>query len=407
MSALVYESRYSEAAVSFARRLLECAVPIDSRHEDIGAKGRPFDRQVIRCGHLFRIDGFELLHVLENPAEILDHAGDLGVAEVEPRELRYVQDVDSSDSHGRTGPEPSTSMPSWINEDQPHRDPLGHEVEIDDEVTTSRPRASSVTWIVLAAGLALTLVLAKFGIWFLFLPLIFPFGLGGRSLFRRAPSRRRLRLEGSVLLLERDSAAGSSGEGALDVSGGVFITVVPTGLVANGTAEAVVRIVSQSGALEILVSDIGRARRLKQNIADMLERSAVRFVERTTPLQGGVFVHAYPNGEELEWERRRTKPWAGRGRTMLRVDEHGWTLRVHSGFRVESSTGGPGLPQARLSTNERANPFESGVVERESVLELSWEGDVVARIGGELSEPELRFIAKRLERAQPIRRLAR
>jgi hypothetical protein len=55
----------------------------------------------------------------------------------------------------------------------------------------------------------------------------------------------------------------------------------------------------------------------------------------------------------------------------------------------------------RLATLERMNPFESGIVERELVLEIESEGEVVARVGSELSEPELRFIASRLSRAQP------
>jgi hypothetical protein len=139
----------------------------------------------------------------------------------------------------------------------------------------------------------------------------------------------------------------------------------------------------------------------------MLQAASVRLLERTTPLQGGIYVRAGAKGEDLEWERRRAGPFRGRGRTQVHIDADGWALRVYSGSRLESSTGGPGRPLARLSTDERVDFAGSGVVEHEIVLELLWEGEVTARIGTELSEPELRFIASRLDGAQPIGELAR
>lgn len=299
-------------------------------------------------------------------------------------------------------------MPREINDDQPRPDSAHREVAVDDEVGKGRaPTYAPVTWLILGFGLALTVLLAKYGIWFLFLPIVIPFGLGGRSLFGKRPTRRRVRLDGSVLSFLQEGVAGSSRLGSMDVSGGVFVSVAPSGSRWHGGTESVVRIVSDGGALEVLVSDVVRARHFKLRVVEMLGEGSIRLLERTTALQGGIDVRTHAKGEQLEWERRRSRPWSGRDRTELRLDTDGWALRVYSGSRLESSTGGPGRPRARLATNERVDVAESGVVEHETVLELLWEGEVTARIGVELSEPELRFIASRIGGSQPVPELAR
>jgi hypothetical protein len=149
------------------------------------------------------------------------------------------------------------------------------EIDIDDEPETpGEPRAgASVTWVILAAGLALSLLLFKFGIWFFFLPIIVPFGLRGRSL---APRRRTIRLEGGILSLEKRSLFGSSREGAVDVRDGVVISVVRGGFSPDRGARATMRIASAAGALDVRCADATRAHEIGQQVESMLAEAGVR-----------------------------------------------------------------------------------------------------------------------------------
>lgn len=286
--------------------------------------------------------------------------------------------------------------------DGPDRD-----IEIDEGSSPGGFRPSSITWLALALGVALTLVFMRLGVWFFFLPIILPFGLRGGSLFRGSSGRRFVRLDGTRLLLLRRTFAGTSRDATVDVSGGVFIAVSETGARVNGVSESTLRIVADDGAFDIALTDVVRARRLKQRIVDLLAESSVRLVEPSSVLQGGVAFREIPGGVEFRWEGRRSIFWNAHRTTSLRVDGEGWTLEVRSGVRLESRTGGPGIPEARLTSLERVDPFESGVIERGPVLEIEWDGEVVARVGRELSEPELRFVLSRLARAQPRRLSAR
>src|SRR5205814_6277223 len=124
------------------------------------------------------------------------------------------------------------------------------------------------------------------------------------SFFGRRP-RRRVRLDGNVLSLIQDGFGGSARGGSIDASGGVFVAVGPLGPRGIGSTEAVVRIVSADGALEVLLADVARTRHFKRRLVEMLQAASVGLLERTTPLQGGIHVRAGARGEDLEWKRRR------------------------------------------------------------------------------------------------------
>jgi hypothetical protein len=151
------------------------------------------------------------------------------------------------------------------------------ELDIDDEPPSGEVRgAASTTWLILAAGLALSLLLFKFGIWFFFLPIVIPFGLGGRSLGGRlAPRRRTVRLAGGVLSLETRSAFGSSRAAAIDVRGGVSTSVLEIGVDAHGRRQAVVRFASSAGAFDVRCADVARAHELQRQVGTMLAEGGI------------------------------------------------------------------------------------------------------------------------------------
>jgi hypothetical protein len=180
-----------------------------------------------------------------------------------------------------------------LDSDEPLRPELDlREIEVDEEPEPpARKRgASTVTWIVLAVGLALTVVLAKFGIWFLFLPIIIPFGLGGRALVGRlsgSSRRRTLRLEGSKLGLYSQALGGVSREASLDVSEGVFVAVSATELRAGDRFAWSVRFVSAGGSFDVPVSDVGHAREVRERAVAMLSRAGVRIANTASEVTEG------------------------------------------------------------------------------------------------------------------------
>jgi hypothetical protein len=149
------------------------------------------------------------------------------------------------------------------------------EIDIDDEPPARNARGGA--WMILAAGLALSVLLFKFGIWFFFLPIVIPFGLGGRSLAGRLGLRRRMiRLEGGVLSLETRSVLGPSREAAVDVRGGVSMSVREAGHDADGRRQAAVRFASDTGAFEVRCADFVRAQELERRVESMLSEAGVR-----------------------------------------------------------------------------------------------------------------------------------
>jgi hypothetical protein len=56
--------------------------------------------------------------------------------------------------------------------------------------------------------------------------------------------------------------------------------------------------------------------------------------------------------------------------------------------------------EARLVSAEHGGPLGASVVQDAKMLELFSENESVARVGLELSEPELRWVAERIERAR-------
>jgi len=288
------------------------------------------------------------------------------------------------------------------------REPRGYQVDVDEtsDAGPERP-VGSVTWIALVVGVLLTVLLMRLGIWFFFLPIIIPFGFRGSLLGRRSSRRRFVRLDSGTLSLVTRTFAGGRTAASIDVSGGVFVSVSETGVRFAGVSEAAVRVVGADGAFDILLGHVADARRLKQRLVEMLAEASVRIADGGTPLRGGVMHRTTEDGAEFLWEGRRARPWGRRRTTRLRIDRDGWALRVNSGPWLRSSTGGPGVPQLRLTTVEHADPLESGITTRELLLEILWDDEVVARIGRELSEPELRFIVSRSPSEQPRRLIAR
>jgi hypothetical protein len=151
------------------------------------------------------------------------------------------------------------------------------ELDIDDEPPVEGARGgASVTWLILAAGLLLSLLLFKVGIWFFFLPIVIPFGLRGRSLTGRlAPRHRTIRLEGGVLSLEIRSVFGSVRAEAIDVRGGVSTSVLEADVDPHGRRQAVVRFAAASDAFAVRCADVARAHELQRQVASMLTEAGI------------------------------------------------------------------------------------------------------------------------------------
>lgn len=151
------------------------------------------------------------------------------------------------------------------------------EIDFEDEPRAPEPaRGASTTWILLAAGLVLSLLLFKFGIWFFFLPIVIPFGLGGRSFFgARSVRRRTIRLESDVLSVYTRSVFGYSAGGAIDVSAGVAVSVTAGAAGARGPGAATVRFVGAAGVLEVPCADSAGAWELERRVKAMLSEAQV------------------------------------------------------------------------------------------------------------------------------------
>src|ERR1041385_8120986 len=209
--------------------------------------------------------------------------------------------------------EPKTRHDGRAMSDHRFSESQRREVDVDEGAPPGEHRRyGSVTWIALGLGVALTLLLMRFGIWFFFLPIIIPFGLRGRSLLGGSfRGRRFIRLEHSTLSFDTQGFTGSSRAGAIDVQGGVFISVTTSGFRVNGLSESAVRVVGSDGAFEVLISDVALARRIKRRVVEMLERESVRLVDATSILQGGVTARSLGGCDEVVWGSRRTRSWGG------------------------------------------------------------------------------------------------
>jgi hypothetical protein len=282
-----------------------------------------------------------------------------------------------------------------------------HEIVIDDGLEPAPPTGASwLTPVVLFAGLLLTLILSKVGVRFFFLPIILPFGIGGGRLLRQflPPATRVLRFQEGRLWLSTEGPWKSGIVDRLDVSGGAFVALGTTGLWFAGLEDARVRVVSSDGALTIAVRGGERARVLRHEIAEMFEADGVPALPRDMPLQGDVWAEPFEDGEQIEWSSGGSpnRVFAGRSSTALRVTPEAWALRVRAAGRPVVSTGGPGRLAVRLVEGERSGPLGASVARDAMMLELSAEGESVGQVGGDLSEPELRWIAERIDRAARI-----
>jgi hypothetical protein len=278
-----------------------------------------------------------------------------------------------------------------------------HEIAVDDELAREPARGPSwVTPVVLFLGLFLTLVLSKIGVHFFFLPIILPFGLGGGRLFRHffpAP-RRVLRLQDGLLWLAAEGAWKTSTLGRVDVSRGAFVTLGTTGLWADGYEDAHLRIVAVEGALTVPVRGGEHVRTLRRELEALLDADGVSLLGRDASLQGDVRAEPFDTGEQIEWASASRRGLFATGTaTALRVTHDAWALRVRSGSRVLVSTGGPGALEARLVSSAQGGPLGASVAHDAMLLELVAENERVAEVGIELSEPELRWVAERIEHA--------
>ncbi|HEX3594725.1 MAG TPA: hypothetical protein VHU80_06475 [Polyangiaceae bacterium] len=281
-----------------------------------------------------------------------------------------------------------------------------HEIVVDDaldERTGNWP--SWLTPVVLFSGLLLTLILSRAGVHFFFLPLVLPFGLGGGSLLRQflPPRRRVLRLEDGTLWLAAEGAWKTSTLDRLDVTNGAFVALGTTGLWISGLEDARIRVVSSDGALTIAVRGGERARELRREIAEVFEADAVVSLDPETPLQGDVWTEPFEDGEQIEWSSGASSGFFGmRSATALRVTPQSWALRVRSGGAPVVSTGGPGALETRLVDAELEGPLGASVAQEGRMLELTANEERVGRVGTDLSEPELRFVAEHVARAARV-----
>ncbi|HEX4336114.1 MAG TPA: hypothetical protein VH062_09390 [Polyangiaceae bacterium] len=278
-----------------------------------------------------------------------------------------------------------------------------HEIVVDDALDDRKANGPSfVTPVVLFGGLLLTLVLSRIGIHFFFLPIIIPFGLGGGRMLRKLlpPPRRVLRLENGSMWLSSEGPWKTTIVDRLDVGAGAFVALGTTGLWNRGLEDARVRVVSTEGALAVAVRGGERAHLLLREIMDALEADDVPGLDAETPLQGDVWAEPYEDGEQIEWS---SGPASGlfdaRSATVLRVTPEGWALRVRTGASPVVSTGGPGVLEAHLAPADLDGPLGATVAPDARMLELFANDGMVGRVGTELSEPELRWIALRIERA--------
>ncbi|HVW28529.1 MAG TPA: hypothetical protein VHC69_24360 [Polyangiaceae bacterium] len=283
-------------------------------------------------------------------------------------------------------------------------DAAPHEIVIDDGLEQDSPSSASyITPIALFIGLLLTLMLSRAGIRFFFLPIILPFGIGGGRLLRQflPPPRRVLRLRGGTLWLASEGPWKTTIVDRLDVGSGAFVALGTTGLWISGLEDARVRVVSSDGALTIPVRGGERARTLRQEIAGMFEAEELVALAHDMPLQGDVWAEPFEDGEQIEWSSGGPSSglFASRSATALRVTPEAWALRVRSGGRPVVSTGGPGALEARLIQGEHSGPLGASVARDTLMLDLSANGESVGQVGSDLSEPELRWIAERIERA--------
>jgi len=283
-----------------------------------------------------------------------------------------------------------------------------HEIVIDDGLESDAPSSAGwLTPVVLFSGLFLTLILSRIGVRFFFLPIILPFGLGGGRLLRQflPPPRRVLRLQEGTLWLAAEGPWKTTTLDRLDVTAGAFVALGTTGLWISGLEDARVRVVSSDGALTVSVRGGERARMLRQEIVDMFDADSVSALDHETPLRGDVWVEPFEDGEQIEWSSggQSSGFFANRSATAVRVTPDAWALRVRAGGRPVVSTGGPGQLEARLVEAEHSGPLAASVVHDTMMLELLANHETVGRIGAELSEPELRWIAARIESASRVR----
>jgi hypothetical protein len=297
------------------------------------------------------------------------------------------------------------TMPGQLDpSEEEHRPATApYEIVLDDGLEPTSPGSASwITPVVLFAGLLLTLILSRLGIRFFFLPIILPFGVGGGRLLRQVlpPTRRVLRFQDGILWLATEGPWKSGIVDRLDVSTGAFVALGTTGLWLAGLEDARVRVVSSDGALTIAVRGGERARVLRHEITEMFETEGVPALPRDMALQGDVWEEPFENGEQIEWSSGGASNgfFADRSATALRVTPEAWALRVRAAGRPVVSTGGPGRLEARLVEVEHSGPLGASVARDAMMLELSADGENVGRVGSDLSEPELRWVAERIER---------
>jgi hypothetical protein len=136
----------------------------------------------------------------------------------------------------------------------------------------------------------------------------------------------------------------------------------------------------------------------------MFEADGVPALARDLPLQGDVWAEPHEDGEQIEWSSGGSPRglFASRSATALRVTPEGWALRVRAGGRPVVATGGPGRLEACLVEGEHQGPLGASVARETMMLALVADGESVGQVGSELSEPELRWIALRIERAASV-----
>jgi hypothetical protein len=278
------------------------------------------------------------------------------------------------------------------------------EIVVDDGFEASTPLSASwVTPVVLFAGLLLTLILSRIGVRFFFLPIILPFGFGGGRLLRRLlpPPTRVLRFRDGTLWFVVEGPWKSGIVDRLAVGTGAFVALGTTGLWSAGLEDVRVRVVSSEGALPIAMRGGERARMLREEIAQMFEEEGIPALACDTPLQGDVWAEPFEDGVQIEWSSGASPNgfFGARSATALRVTPGAWALRARAGGRPVASTGGPGRLEARLVEGKHSGPLGASVARDTMMLELSADGESVALVGGDLSEPELRWVVERIERA--------
>jgi hypothetical protein len=285
-----------------------------------------------------------------------------------------------------------------------------HELVVDDALDSTRSPGTGPSWVMpvaLFGGLLLTLILSRIGISFFFLPIILPMGLGGGRLLRQffPAGRRVLRLQDGLLWLASEGAWSTSTLGRVEVSSGAFLSLTTTGVFVDGLEEAALRVVTSRGALTVSVRGGERARTLGHELADLFEQDGVSLLDADGALQGEVVVEPYDSGSQITWSLplRAAGFLGGRPETALRVTPDAWALRVRAGQRVLVSTGGPGALRARRVPADHTDHQGASVARDAELLALFVEDENVGRVGAELSEPEQRFVAERIEHAATLR----